>query len=161
MIEVRTRANTVEHITVVSNKPFEETRSAFESALGRFDDNIYVDLDAGNIDSAQAGLEDLPPLVIAGSRDHGKLLLTVGQHVRAIQYDCGNALTATRMTRHQLSAAMYAPIRVLLREDAAGQVAFEYDRPSTVFGQFGDPAVDAVARDLDILVESKLRDAAS
>jgi hypothetical protein len=34
------------------------------------------------------------------------------------------------MTRHQLSAALYAPIRVLLRENSDGAVAFEYDRPA-------------------------------
>jgi uncharacterized protein DUF302 len=49
----------------------------------------------------------------------------------AIQYDIGNPLTASRMTEHQLSAALYAPIRVLLRESPEeGVVAFEYDRPA-------------------------------
>ncbi len=47
------------------------------------------------------------------------------------------------MTRHQLSAGLYAPIRVLLREDGDGAVAFEYDRPASVFGQFGNDDVDA------------------
>ena len=40
-----------------------------------------------------------------------------------------NASYSTRamtVTRHQLSAGLYAPIRVLLREDAAGAIAFEY-----------------------------------
>ncbi len=42
------------------------------------------------------------------------------------------------MTRHRISAGLYAPVRVLLREDSDG-VAFEYDRPMTTFGQFADP----------------------
>ena len=53
------------------------------------------------------------------------------------------------MTRHQLSAGLYAPIRVLLREDGDGGVAFEYDRPVSVFGQYVNDEVGAVAQQLD------------
>jgi hypothetical protein len=67
---------------------------------------------------------------------HGRALKRL---LRAIQYDIGNPLTASRMTEHQLSAALYAPIRVLLRESPEeGVVAFEYDRPASVFGQFNN-----------------------
>jgi hypothetical protein len=49
------------------------------------------------------------------------------------------------MTEHQLSAALYAPIRVLLRESPEeGVVAFEYDRPASVFGQFNNADVNKV-----------------
>jgi len=60
----------------------------------------------------------------------------------------------------QLSAGAYAPIRVLLREDGEGS-AFEYDRPASVFGQFGDPQVDAVAQRLDQDLQAVLEAAAS
>jgi hypothetical protein len=40
-------------------------------------------------------------------------------------------------------------------------VAFEYDRPVSVFGQFGDSDVDVVAKGLDALLEAALRKAAS
>jgi Domain of unknown function DUF302 len=33
---------------------------------------------------------------------------------KAVQYEIGNPLTATRMTQHQLPAALYAPLRILL-----------------------------------------------
>jgi hypothetical protein len=65
------------------------------------------------------------------------------------------------MTRHQISAGLYAPIRVLLREDSDGGVAFEYDRPASVFGQFGNEEVDMVARQLDQDLQSVLEEAAS
>jgi uncharacterized protein (DUF302 family) len=45
-------------------------------------------------------------------------------------YDIGNPLTASRMTRHQLGAALYAPLRVALFEDEQGRGIFEYDKPS-------------------------------
>jgi hypothetical protein len=40
--------------------------------------------------------------------------------------------TATRMTRHQIPAALYAPLRVVLYENTAGGAIFEYDKPSTL-----------------------------
>jgi Domain of unknown function DUF302 len=59
----------------------------------------------------------------------------------AMQYEIGNPLTAERMTRHVLAAGLYAPLRVALYEDESGQAIFEYDLPSSLFGQFGDERV--------------------
>ena len=84
--------------------------------------------------------ENGPTLSIFGFRDHGALLKVYGLERKAIQYDIDNPLTASQMTRHQLSAGLYAPIRVLLRE---------YDRPKSVFGQFNDAGVNALAEKLD------------
>jgi hypothetical protein len=64
------------------------------------------------------------------------------------------------MVRHQLAAALYPPIRVVLYESDAGHGIFEYDRPSTTFGQFGDEQVTAVARGLDAALEKALLGAA-
>lgn len=65
------------------------------------------------------------------------------------------------MTRLNVLAALYAPIRVLLREDDKGDVAFEYDRPHSVFGQFEDDQIDAVAQGLDADLLATLRAAAN
>jgi uncharacterized protein (DUF302 family) len=73
-----------------------------------------------------------------------------------VQYDIGNPLTASRMTRHQLPAALYAPLRVLLYEDNSSRAIFEYDKPSSLFGQFRDERVTAVALELDDAIERVL-----
>src|SRR5271170_1411923 len=65
----------------------------------------------------------------------------------------------TRMTQHQLPASLYAPLRVVLYESEAGHAVFEYDRPSSLFGQFGDERVTAVARELDASLERVLAQA--
>jgi hypothetical protein len=65
------------------------------------------------------------------------------------------------MTQHQLSAALYAPIRVLLRDSVEGGVAFEYDRPVSVFGQFNNADVNAVAQELDRHLQAALQKAAA
>jgi uncharacterized protein (DUF302 family) len=144
-----TRSISIEHVTLGSNKSFEEVRTKLETLVPRIDDGIFTLLRYGESERARRELEAYPSLCIFGQRNHGALLAIAGLQRRALQYDIGNPLTASRMTRHQLSAGLYAPIRVLLREDGAGAVAFEYDRPASVFAQFGDPEVDAVAQVLD------------
>jgi uncharacterized protein (DUF302 family) len=151
---------TVEHVTLSSTKSFEEVRSALEASVPVIDLDYAKLLKAGKVHEARDLLERQTPLSIFGSRDHGNVLLTAGLSRKAIQYDIGNPLTASRMTRHVLAAALYAPIRVLLREDAEGHVAFEYDRPVTTFGQFGNSEVDRVARDLDAQLRTTLAAAA-
>ncbi|TXM66158.1 DUF302 domain-containing protein [Methylobacterium sp. WL120] len=152
---------TVEHVTLRSAKPFAAVREALEAAVPPLDHAYAALLRDGHVDAARDLLERQAPLSIFGARDHGGLLLTAGLARKAIQYDIGNPLTAARMTRHVLSAALYAPIRVLLREDTEGGVAFEYDRPVTTFGQFGTPEVDGVAADLDDQLRSVLAAAAA
>ena len=88
------------------------------------------------------------------------MLAIAGKARNALQYEIGNPVTASLMTRHRLSAALYAPIRVVLYEDDAGHGVFEYDQPSTTFGQFGDERVTAVARGLDAALERALLAAA-
>ena len=68
---------------------------------------------------------------------------------KAAQYVIGNVLVSTQMTRHRLAAGLYAPLRVMLYENDAGTATIEYDRPSTLFGQYGDERVTAVAKELD------------
>ena len=72
------------------------------------------------------------------------------------QYEIGNPLTAERMTRRVLAAALYAPLRVVLYEDVSGRAIFEYDLPSSLFRQFGDERVARVGRELDAELEAVL-----
>jgi uncharacterized protein (DUF302 family) len=152
---------TVEHVTIRSSNTFAAVRATLEALVPRLDDGFLTLLRFGLIDRARQELEAAPTLSIFGNRDHGALLAIAGSKRRAIQYDIGNPLTASLMTRHKVSAGLYAPNRVLLRESPEGEVAFEYDRPVSTFGQFGDESVDIVARKLDESLENVLRKAAS
>ena len=151
----------MQHVTIHAAKPFEAVRAALEAALPPLDHSYEELLRSGNVTEARDRIEALAPLSIFGTRDHGSLLQVAGSRQKAIQYDIGNPLTASRMTQHVLSAALYAPIRVLLREAADGNAAFEYDRPKTSFGQFSDKDVDAVADELDRRLRETLLAAAS
>jgi uncharacterized protein (DUF302 family) len=160
MVELTKHTIAVEHVTITSNKSFAATKSALENSLPWLDDGILTLVRLGQAKAALELLESGPDLMIFSFRDHGGLLHIQGQTRKAIQYDIGNPLTASKMTRHHLSAGLYAPLRVYLRESPAGEVAFEYDRPINLFGQFKDADVDLVAKDLDALLETSLRKAA-
>lgn len=162
MINSNTSAEkvTVEHVTIRSSNTFGVARKTLEALVPRLDDGFLTLLRFGLIDRARQELEAAATLSIFGNRDHGALLAIAGLKQRAIQYDIGNPLTASLMTRHKISAGLYAPIRVLLRESPEGEVAFEYDRPVSTFGQFADDRVDIVARKLDENLQNVLQKAA-
>jgi len=146
----------VEHVRIEAAKPFADVKAALEAVVPPLDPTIPEALRQGDIGRAKEALQRRPELAIFSARDHGGLLRIAGLARKAVQYEIGNPLTAARMTQHRLSAALYAPLRVVLYEDEAGRAAFEYDRPSSLFDQFGDERVRAVARELDVSLENVL-----
>jgi uncharacterized protein (DUF302 family) len=156
-----TKTIAVEHITIRSNNSFAAVKAKLERLVSRIDDGVFTLLRYGETVRALKELEALPALSVFGFRDHGALLGIAGSRRHAIQYDIGNPLTASKMTRHNSAAGLYAPIRVLLSEDGGGAVSFEYDRPVSTFGQFNSPEIDAVATQLDKDLRAVLEEAAS
>jgi uncharacterized protein (DUF302 family) len=155
------RTVTVDHIRIESSKPFREVCAALERAVPQLDPEILELLADGDIERVDHERKHGPELSIFLMRDHGALLQSADRARNARQYDIGNPITASLMTRHQLAAALYPPIRVVLYENEAGHAVFEYDRPSFLFGQFGDERVNIVARGLDAALARALVGAAS
>jgi uncharacterized protein (DUF302 family) len=135
-------------------------RRRLEVSVPKLDTGIAVALRGGNQKRAKDYEENGPKLSIFGERNHGVSLQIVGSRRNAVQYEIGNPLTASKMTRYQLPAALYAPLRVVLFEDEQGRGIFEYDKPSSFFGQYGDQRVTEVGRYLDVTLEAVLRNAA-
>jgi uncharacterized protein (DUF302 family) len=146
----------VEHIKMQTAKKFADVEAALERNVSQLDPAIVQALANGDEQRA-AELERGAPLFIFLKRDHGALLRVVGQPRKVLQYEIGNPHTASKMTRHRLPAGLYAPLRVILYEDEKGGSVFEYDKPSSLFGQFEDEQVSAVARGLDAALEQVLR----
>jgi uncharacterized protein (DUF302 family) len=150
----------VEHIRISSGRSFAEVRRRLEGTVPKLDTGIAEALRSGDQRRAKDYEDSGPRLSIFGERDHGALLQIAGSRRNAMQYEIGNPLTASKMTRHQLPAALYAPLRVVLFEDEEGKGIFEYDKPSSFFGQYGDERVTEVGRYLDATLEAVLRNAA-
>jgi uncharacterized protein (DUF302 family) len=149
---------TVDHVRLESDRPFEEVARAFERQLGRFEPEVYKALaSGGDAEAIRARLEAMAGpsgFMLFGTNDHGALLRLVGQERKAVQYVVGNPLFALQMTRHDLRASLYAPLRVLLYENEEGKICVEYDMPSSLFGQFGKAEISAVAAMLDRKLEA-------
>jgi uncharacterized protein (DUF302 family) len=149
---------TVEHVRVVANKPIDKVTKAFEQQLGQFNPEVYKLLVAGeNPDKVRAKLEGMvgpSGFMLFRTSDHGALLRLVGQEKKkAIQYLVGNPLFAVQMTQHDIRAGLYAPLRVLIYANDQDKTCVEYDRPSSLFGQFKNAKVTAVATMLDQKLE--------
>jgi uncharacterized protein (DUF302 family) len=143
----------VEYIRLESKKPFEEVTKTFEQQLGRFDpDVLKVATEIKETEEAKARIEALAGpsgLMLFGTQDHGALLRLAGQKRKAIQYVIGNPLIALQMTQHDIRASLYAPLRVLVYENDEGKTCVEYDKPWSLFGQFGNEHVNPTAVMLD------------
>jgi uncharacterized protein (DUF302 family) len=145
------RSITVRHISLEIKADFDRFTRALEHALGRFDEVLLAELDT-DPQSVTERLKEAAGedgLMLFNIIDHGKLLNIFGSPKKAKQYVLGNTLIAAMMTRHDIPAGLYAPLRLLVYEADDGSTRFEFDQPSSLFGQFDNPAVTAVARSLD------------
>jgi uncharacterized protein (DUF302 family) len=144
---------TIEHVHVETEKPFAEVTAALEARMGKFDPAVYEELRSGaDPEAVRTRLEGTAGpsgFMLFRTSDHGALLRLAGQTKKAVQYLLGNPLFAVRMTRHDIRAGLYAPLRVLVYVDEGGKACVEYDRPSSLFGQFGNASVTEVATLLD------------
>jgi hypothetical protein len=150
----------VTHVVIESQKAAPDVLTALETLIPPIDEEIPLLLSDGVTDRLKQHLEAAPELSIFLKRDHGMLVGLYGKVRDAVQYEIGNPLTASKMTRYQLAAGLYAPLRVIVYEKDDGGSCIEYDLPSSLFGQFGDDRLTEVARELDIALGRALSSAA-
>ncbi len=154
---------TVDHVRVASDKPFDDVTAAFVRQLGKYNENVLKELasneDAKGVRTKIEALVGPSGFMLFGTQDHGLLLRIVGQKRKAVQYIVGNPLFALEMTRHAIGASLYAPLRVLICESEDGKTCIEYDKPCSLFGQFGNANVTEVAAMLDRKLEQLVAEA--
>lgn len=150
------RAIEVTHVVIESQKAPADVRMSIETLIPPIDEEILLLLSDGVTERLKQRLDAAPELSIFLKRDHGVLVGLYGKVRDAVQYEIGNPLTASRMTRYQLAAGLYAPLRVIIYENASGGSRIEYDLPSSLFGQFGDDRVTEVAHRLDVALSRAL-----
>jgi uncharacterized protein (DUF302 family) len=152
-MEMNNNHFTVDHVRRTTDKPFVDVTTAFERQLGRFEPGVYQALAAGgDAEGARAKIEAMAGpsgFMLFATHNHGALLRLAGQQRKAIQYVVGNPLFALQMTQHDIRASLYAPLRVLIYETDEGKTCVEYDKPSSLFGQFGNDRISPTAAMLD------------
>ncbi|WP_114970985.1 DUF302 domain-containing protein [Rhodoferax ferrireducens] len=152
MALVAESAVTVTHVRISTDKPYASVKKAIESRLGRLSDHVRELLRLGKIEEVRAALTLAAGdagLAIHYVGPHGDWLLLNGERKEATSYLIGNVLYAVQMTRVDLAAGLYAPLRVVLYASEDGGSVIEYDKPSTLFCQFGREEINTVAAILD------------
>ena len=149
------------HESLKMSLDFDRYTRNLEASLGRFDDSLYEGIETapGMVRERIEKAAGEPGLMIFTIWDHGRLLNLYEAPKKAKQYVIGNPLIAVEMTRHDLRAGLYAPLRIFVYETEDGSTQVEYDLPSSLFGQFGDPEVTEVARSLDVKLANVLKKA--
>ena len=150
-VEVTSNPLPVEHIVIRTKKPYPEVKAGIEK-LGRFDDAMRAMLVKNDVEGLRAAAQRAAGedgLAIHYVAPHGDLLALQGERRPLIAYYIGNILSASEMTKVNPAAGLYAPLRVVVYANADGGTTMEYDRPTSMFGQFRSPQIDAVAQSLD------------
>jgi len=150
-VEVTSTPLPVEHIVVRTMKPYPEVKAGIEK-LGRLDDSVRSLLKNNDIEGLRAALKRIAGedgLAIHYIALHGDLLALKGEKRPLTAYYIGNVLSAVEMTNVNPAAGLYAPLRVVVYANKQGGTTMEYDRPSSMFGQFKDAEIDAMGQSLD------------
>ena len=151
----------VRQVSLEVNAEFESFTQHFERSLGWFDPSLVRDLDTAPVE-AQKRLEKAAGeegLMLFSIQEHGKLLNILGTPKKAKQYAVGNPLTAITMTHHDVRAALYAPLRVLIYEADDHSTRVDFDQASSLFGQFNNPEITRVAQSLDTKLTNLIKKA--
>lgn len=146
-------AHTMVRLDIATGIPFDDFRVAFERAAPAYDDKAVARIlaDGGNWDDVREAAAANAPngLMVYASIDTTLLAALVGYRIKAVEYLLGNHVIAETMFRHDPKALLYAPLRVLLHEDAHGNAVFSLDRPSEAFGSLGNDEITQVGELLD------------
>jgi len=152
----------VAHQTIELAVAYDRFTANIEKILGRFDPAVTTlfATDPQRADEAIRNMEGEQGLMIFAAQDHGQLFLLVGEKRKAMRYILGNPRVAIQMTRHDVRAGLYVPLSLLVYEVGAEAVCVEFDRPSSLLGQFSNPDVTAVADGLDVKLGKVIEKAA-
>ncbi len=115
----------VTHVVIESPKAAVDIQTSLESLIPSIGEEIALLLTDGITDRLKQRLEAAPELSVFLKRDHGMLVGLYGNVRDAVQYEIGNPLTASKMTRYRLAAGLYAPLRVIIYEKAGGGSCIE------------------------------------
>ena len=138
-------------------RPYDDAVADFERVVPAIEPQRFQSLESWEDNLALADAVAPLGLMRFSSIDAVAYMHTSETHRPGIEYLAGNHTIAERMYRHEPAALLYAPLRVLIYADDAGQAVLVIDQPSTLFGSLGENAeVAAVGRELDHKVAAVL-----
>ena len=112
-------------VTVDSSKSFEQVVDALKSLV------------------AKNGM------MVMAEVNQGQMLSMTGLSLKATLFLVGNPTVGKQLFEQNQAVGLYVPLRVSVYADANGRTHIEYDRPSSLLGQFGNEQIAMVAKMLD------------
>jgi hypothetical protein len=145
---VAVSVHSVERLTVRLGLPYAEALTRFEQLVPAAPLETFLAADSWD---AVKALLDATPLgfMCYAKLDSFALFAPSGITRQSVEYFAGNHAIAETMFRREPGVVLYAPLRLLFHADDDGKAVLSIDRPSDLFGSFGDPHVTEVGRLLD------------
>jgi uncharacterized protein (DUF302 family) len=164
---MKTRAISIERISVTSSKTFDQVVKTLEGMVGhpqmsRFSEEVAAAASDAQLEAVIHRATGSSGLMVFLRLDMGEFLRKAqgGKGARSLRFLIGNPLIMRRMAKHVPDAASYAPVTILIDERRDG-VYLSYDRMASLLAPYGSAEALEVARELDTKVETLLEAAAS
>jgi uncharacterized protein (DUF302 family) len=157
----------VKRVRVASRRSFDEVRERLHQAVPRstpVEQYPEAMAKAGGVN--REGFESVVRahlgergFTLFGELDYGQWLPFYGVKKKAVRWIVGNPLIALTMLRHDINAALFAPVELLLVEDEtrSGTVVI-YDLPSSLMVTGENPPLLAAAQALDAKLHDLVAD---
>jgi uncharacterized protein (DUF302 family) len=136
-----------------SNKSFDEVLSSFLVDVG--DKPLPINEIAARFESWDSYRKEIESHIgpsgfsLFATIDHGAWIKKVGIRRKVLRFIIGNPTIAITMLRHDLTAGLFAPVELILVEEADDRCSLTYVRPSSLMVvKKNDPLLDA-AKQLD------------
>ncbi len=156
----------IERFSVTSSKPFERILQKLDAHIGHPDMNAFTK--AVVAAESYGELENIVQEAIGTSGLMEFTRFNLGEIIRKergpdspriLRLVVGNPLIMKQMAVHVHDVASYAPVNILIDERPDG-VHVSYDRMASLLAPYGSADALAVARDLDLKIESLLQESA-
>ncbi|MDF3288099.1 DUF302 domain-containing protein [Streptomyces silvisoli] len=146
----------VRHLSVPLPLPYDRAIERFGELVPAADLARFSQLTDWDAVVEQAEANAPHAFMVYWQADVTALMAGSGSGRQCTEYLMGNHVIAERMFRHDPTAMLYAPLRVVIHTDRTGHTRFVIDQPSTLFASLGNPDITAVGTELDALVSDLL-----
>jgi uncharacterized protein (DUF302 family) len=136
--------------------PYDRAVERFEQLVPAADMARFAQLATWDAVVEQAEINAPHGFMIYWRMDVTAAMAGSGSGWKCTEYLMGNHTIAERMFRHDPSAMLYAPLRVVICADRDGVSRFVVDQPSALFNSFDNSPIAIVGVELDRLVADLL-----
>ena len=112
-------------VTVASSKSFEQVSDAVKSLVTK------------------------NGMMVMAQVDQGKMLSMTGLSLKATVFLVGNPTVGKQLFEQSHAVGLYVPLRIAVYTDTDGKTYVQYDKPSTLLGQFKNDTIGMIAQMLD------------